>query len=317
MRKLVALLVALLVLGWCGVAEAYWTDLIDQLNTQGLESNSEINQSYVDLSNVSDSSVVSYTYTGIDQILTVNNFSVREQTYMEAIDRITRYVFELTNRYRPDTELALTGITADNMTTRIYTYGTMKDEAMWAVVNGLPECLGNPPFNRNEGGSGGGSSDGSWIDKYSPEQIVNTIAKSVFTINATTYTVNDETKTMDVAPEVKENRTFVPVRYLAYALGVAEDGIKWNGMTQSVTISKDTTTLGLQIGSNIITINGNEQQMDVAPYVKNGRTMLPARWIAEPLGAQVEWDEQNQQVKIQFSVEQGLLALLLFQFLAL
>ena len=37
-------------------------------------------------------------------------------------------------------------------------------------------------------------------------------------------------------------------------------------------------------------------EMDVAPFAENGRTFLPARWIAEPLGAQVEWDEETQEV---------------------
>jgi len=33
--------------------------------------------------------------------------------------------------------------------------------------------------------------------------------------------------------------------------------------------------------------------------------MLPARWIAEPLGATVTWDETTQQVKIEMVQEQG------------
>ncbi len=37
-------------------------------------------------------------------------------------------------------------------------------------------------------------------------------------------------------------------------------------------------------------VNGKEIQCDVPPQVINGRTMVPARFVAEPLGAKVEWD---------------------------
>jgi len=88
MRKLiVALTVAVMALGvWCGVAgarEAHWTDLLDQLTPfadQGLESTAEINHAYIDLSNISNNSVVAHTYMGATQSLTVNTFTVQEQT---------------------------------------------------------------------------------------------------------------------------------------------------------------------------------------------------------------------------------------------
>jgi hypothetical protein len=38
--------------------------------------------------------------------------------------------------------------------------------------------------------------------------------------------------------------------------------------------------------------------MDVAPMINNGRTYLPARWVAEALGYQVDWNAQYQVVII-------------------
>ena len=48
-------------------------------------------------------------------------------------------------------------------------------------------------------------------------------------------------------------------------------------------------------GDNIkLIINGKEIACDVAPQVINGRTMVPARFVAEGLGASVVWNaEQN------------------------
>lgn len=45
-------------------------------------------------------------------------------------------------------------------------------------------------------------------------------------------------------------------------------------------------------------VNGQEIKPDVAPQIINNRTMVPVRWIAEALGAHVEWDPQTQTVRI-------------------
>lgn len=268
---------------------------LEKLITSGKQSNAYLNHSIIDLVYVSDETVSIFTYTGEEENLAVNIFNVPSNTISQAANKITSFVFELTNRYRPETELSVSGV-KDDLTVHVYTYGAMKDEAVWAVVYGLPECLGNPAYHQDSDG-------GDWVDKYSPENIVSTI--STFTINSTTYIVNNEIKTMDVAPEVKDDRTFVPVRYLAYSLGVPEEGITWDGKKQEVTITKDETTIGLTIGSNIQTVNDEQKRMDVVPYIKNGRTMLPAKWIAEPLGATVTWDETTQQIKIEVPQSQS------------
>ena len=39
--------------------------------------------------------------------------------------------------------------------------------------------------------------------------------------------------------------------------------------------------------------------MDVAPYIKNGRTMLPIRYIAEALAMNVTWDKKTRTVIIE------------------
>ncbi len=45
-------------------------------------------------------------------------------------------------------------------------------------------------------------------------------------------------------------------------------------------------------------VNGQEIVSDVPPQIVDNRTMVPVRWIAEALGAEVEWDEENQVVNI-------------------
>lgn len=304
MRKTVlpVVLAMLMVLGWAGVASAGIFDLVEQLppyNAAGPQSTAEINHTYIDLTNISTGEVTAQTYVGAGQSLTTNNFNVQEQGQDTAMNKLTEFVFELTNRYRPGTDLALTG-TGHLPSVHVYVYGTMKDEVIWAVVNGLVDCLGNPPAQTSpQAKEDKEQGKTTWIEKYSPGEIETTIATSTFTINTTAYTVAGQVYTMDAAPEIVSDRTFVPVRYLAYSLGVPESGITWEQETQQVTIIRNDTIIGLTIGSNTATVNGESVQMEAAPYIKDGRTMLPARYVAEPLGAEVTWDEATRQVTIE------------------
>lgn len=71
--------------------------------------------------------------------------------------------------------------------------------------------------------------------------------------------------------------------------------------TNSTTLSFDIKLIKLiklRIGSKIVNINGETSQMDAAPYIKNGRTMVPIRFIAESMGATVEWNQALKEVTI-------------------
>lgn len=121
---------------------------------------------------------------------------------------------------------------------------------------------------------------------------------ATFVIGSDSFTVNGETVTMDVAPYIKDGRTYLPVRYVAQSLGVSEANILWDAASQKVTLIKGSTFVQLTIGSKNLLVNGVSITMDVAPEISNGRTMLPIRFIAQALGASVGWDEATQQVTL-------------------
>jgi len=127
-----------------------------------------------------------------------------------------------------------------------------------------------------------------------------------FYINNTTYYLNDEMKTMDVAPIILEGRTLLPIRYVAEALGAV---VEWNDKEQKVTIRFKDTVIELWIGKNLATVNGEYKLIDPTnPNVKPivippGRTMLPIRFIAENLGCKVDWNPELKEVKITYPGE--------------
>ena len=45
-------------------------------------------------------------------------------------------------------------------------------------------------------------------------------------------------------------------------------------------------------------VDGDEINPDVPPQIVDGRTMVPIRWVAENLGADVHWDEEKRSVSV-------------------
>jgi len=54
----------------------------------------------------------------------------------------------------------------------------------------------------------------------------------------------------------------------------------------------------LTIGSTTALAEGREVELDVAPRIENGRTLVPIRFVAEALGCRVEWDQEHKRVLI-------------------
>ena len=110
-------------------------------------------------------------------------------------------------------------------------------------------------------------------------------------INKSYYEVNEIGKSMDTAPFIQDSRTFVPVRFVAEALGATVEPVyKIQGfqkLTDKVIIMREDTTIEMQIGNKAYKVNGKEKVMDVAPFIKDCRTMVPIRFIVEGLGENV------------------------------
>src|SRR5450756_2018120 len=71
---------------------------------------------------------------------------------------------------------------------------------------------------------------------------------------------------------------------------------------QAVTLlPAGSTVLKLTVDSTTLEVNGQPITMDVAPFLENGRTWVPVRFVAEELGAYVQWDPITKGVTIRQS----------------
>jgi len=119
------------------------------------------------------------------------------------------------------------------------------------------------------------------LKDYVPE---NTIVK--LTIGSKQAYINNVAHQLDAAPLNRNSRTMLPVRFVAESLGAT---VGWDGATSTVTVSSSVAEIKIVIGATTATVNGKTVTLDSPAFIESSRTYLPVRFVAENLGATVEW----------------------------
>ena len=127
-----------------------------------------------------------------------------------------------------------------------------------------------------------------------PEEIP-AAEKIVLTVNERAAMVFGNVVVNDVAPIIRNDRTMLPIRFVAKNLGAE---VTWDAQFQKVSITKDDLKIEIIIGSPVAFVNGENVTLDSPAFIENSRTYLPLRFVAENLGATVLWDAKAQEVTI-------------------
>lgn len=120
----------------------------------------------------------------------------------------------------------------------------------------------------------------------------------VMQINNAEISVNGESKNIDengTVPEIINGRTFIPVRALIENIG---GNANWDNETKTATLTYNDDEIKLTVDSKTAYYNNNSTELDVAPVIVNGRTMLPVRFIAENFGFDVNWNNDSKTITI-------------------
>lgn len=115
------------------------------------------------------------------------------------------------------------------------------------------------------------------------------------TIGSKFYKVDGKVETMDTAPFIQNQRTYVPIAFVALALGAY---VSWDWREQKVTIAKDGRTVHMWIGKKSYLVNGKPYTMDTAPFIKNQRTQVPLAFVSLALGCKVAWVASEKKVLV-------------------
>jgi GH25 family lysozyme M1 (1,4-beta-N-acetylmuramidase) len=126
-----------------------------------------------------------------------------------------------------------------------------------------------------------------------PKQHVVTL-----TVGSTVASVDGQKIMLDTPPVIVSGRTVVPLRAIIEGLGGT---VTWIPETRSVHVVLSGKTLQLQIGNRTAIVEGESVTMDVSAAIMKGRTILPVRFVAEHLGAQVDWEQLTRKITITLS----------------
>ena len=107
--------------------------------------------------------------------------------------------------------------------------------------------------------------------------------KTVFTLDSTTYTVGSETKTLDAAPYISNNRTMLPIGTVAQLAGAT---LNYSPSTRTAVFTKDNLVVSMNLDTNILLVNGSPVPMDAKPEIVNGRAFVSVVYVAQAFGIQ-------------------------------
>jgi hypothetical protein len=116
------------------------------------------------------------------------------------------------------------------------------------------------------------------------------------TLNNPKVKADGRTITLDAAPFEIKGTTYVPLRFVVSALGGM---VTWDSKEKKVSILRGSTFQEMWIGSKELLVNGRRLTAPGEPIIRNGRTMVPLRFISEQFGLNVTWRPKTKSIMIQ------------------
>jgi len=150
--------------------------------------------------------------------------------------------------------------------------------------------------------------DSSWMfEAWLPMPYVK--KEIVFTVNSNIYTVNGEKIVMDTAPVIVNDRTYLPVRFLANSLNALD--VQWSQEAQTARIyinngilffGVDSEGFGWLFGDEggHIPFETDSSRVGLTKSFvdENNRIQIPLRTPTEFLGLSVGWNEETREITI-------------------
>lgn len=117
----------------------------------------------------------------------------------------------------------------------------------------------------------------------------------------------------NLKPTSNETTKFVPVKYVENADGTYTKELVGSGTYNHINKeysfyvsspgiysveAKDSTNITMRVNDLFASVNNIQNKLDAAPQIINNSTYVPVRFIAENLGAQVEFLQETNQVQI-------------------
>lgn len=116
--------------------------------------------------------------------------------------------------------------------------------------------------------------------------------------------INGRLISVDVEPFIENSRTLIPLRGVMENLGAR---VEWHPAQRIAEVKTDDINIKLVIGEDTAKVIRNIDgvlkeeiiKLDVAAKLVDNRTFIPGRFVAETLGAKVQWDNSSRRMIIE------------------
>lgn len=126
--------------------------------------------------------------------------------------------------------------------------------------------------------------------KAAPDQRV------VLTLGSNEALLNDVPYRLDVPPEVVDGTTFLPIRFVAEK--VLDAAVKWEPTTKEIELAQGDIQVKLSLEAGQALVNDQAVEITSPPFVKDGRTLVPLRFLAENFNMQVEYNHTDKTITL-------------------
>lgn len=115
--------------------------------------------------------------------------------------------------------------------------------------------------------------------------------------NLPTYSIllNSKFVEFDVNPRVENGVPLTPFRHLIQQAG---GEVNWTHASKTVDAKAEGRTIWIKIGDKLAKVNNLPVDLELAPFIENGRTIVPLSFIKESLNVDVEYDPETGHVLI-------------------
>lgn len=128
--------------------------------------------------------------------------------------------------------------------------------------------------------------------------IIPTVASTYvkFQIGSKDVMAQNKNIQLDVAPIIINGRTMVPLRFLGEE--ALKGKVDWDNKVQKAILTLKDKKVELTVGKKVGIVNGKEIPLDEPVTKKDGRVLVPLRFVSENLGLFVSYDASTKTIEI-------------------
>ena len=128
------------------------------------------------------------------------------------------------------------------------------------------------------------------------EGLVSAPQRVELAIGSSVVIIDGRQVNIDAVPEVFNGTTLLPMRFVCQDLLAA--GVDWSDQDKKVTVKKGELLIELWANKTTALVNGKAYSLIQPPLIRNGRVLVPLRFLSESTGLTVDYEPVSKKIII-------------------